>query len=218
MRGFRFCGTLSLCLLIVFIMTISASFAAWRYCEMPLSSANGTFIFEMSVFHWSGSEILPDEEEEGNAHVTLIDNIINGEGIGLNYSDSYLNEQIRNRDRYWNRDTLGSMAITQGSALDDLFDLGTENVAFLIQMKSDTTYYIFTTSVELGEKGSPTHSIGSTISPIYRTVVEKQNGTWVAISTNEGSAKSAYYEESQLIFITRSKIPSFDPDSWTANQ
>ena len=207
---------LPLCLSLVLLLSVSGVYASWKYAEMSLGSANGNFSLEMDVFHWQGSEILPDEEETGNAHVSLIDRIINGEGIGLNSSGSYLNEQIRTRDR-WGRDTLGSMAITQGTALETLFDLNTENVAFLIHMKSDTTYYIFTTSVDLGEREHPTHSIGSWITPIYRTEIVKQNGTWIAVETLEGQAKSAYYEESQLIFITRSKIPSFDPDTWSKN-
>ena len=84
-------------------------------------------------------------------------------------------------------------------------------------MKSDTLYYIFTTSLDLGERRNPTYAIGSTISPIYRTTVIKENGTWVATKTEEGSATSAYYEESQPnILINTSRIPSFEPDSWKA--
>ena len=203
-------------LCLVLLLSTTGAYAAWIYCETPLYPTSDNVQFGVDIFHWEGSEVLPDDEEEGLAHATLIDRLINGEGIGLNSPDSYLNEQIRNRDRYWNRDTLGSMAITQGSALTTLFDLNTENVTFLIQTVNSSTYYIFTTSLDLGENGSPTYAVGTTISPIYRTTVNLVNGTWVATVTEEGSATSAYYEESQLIFITRSKIPSFDPDSWKA--
>ena len=207
---------LPLCLCLILLFSVSGVYATWRYAESSLGSSSDMSPLEMDIFHWQGSDVLPDEEETGNAHANLIDNLINGERIGLNSPDSYLNEQIAYREDRFNRDTLGSMAITQGTALTELFDLNTENVTFLIQMVSDTQYYIFTTSLDLGENGSPNYRIGSTISPIYRTTVVKTNGTWVATATEEGAATSAYYEESQYIFITRSKIPSFDPDSWRA--
>ena len=212
--SFRRSLLIGLCLLL--LLSVSGVYAAWQYCEMPLGSAQSNLDFYVDIFKWQGSDVLPDDPDAGLAHASLIGKLINGEGIGLNSPDSYLNEQIRNRTRYWSRDTLGSMAIKQGDSLEALFDLGTENTTFLIHMVSDTTYYIFTTSLDLGENGSPNYAIGTTISPIYRTTVQKVNGTWVAIITEEGSAPSAYYEESQLIFITRSKIPSFDPEKWTA--
>ena len=203
----------SLCILL--LLVVPGTYASWIYCTIPLPAADDSVAVSMGVFKWEGSDVLPDDEEGGHAHANLIDRLINGEGVGLNTSDSYLNEQIKNRDRYYGRDTLGSMAITQGDSLNSLFDLDTENTAFLIQTKNSSTYYIFTTSVELGEKGSPNYAIGTTISPIYRTTVTKTNGVWTAVVTEEGTAKSAYYEESQWFNITRSKIPSFDPDSWS---
>lgn len=212
-------AVVSLCLLL--LLSITEVFPAWIYAEMPLYGSGGSIKLETGVFQWQGSEVLPDEEEdgEGYAHAELITNIIDGENIGLNSPDSYLNEQIAVRlDKHGGHDTLGSMAITQGTALTELFNLHTDNVTFLIHMKSDTLYYIFTTSLDLGEKRKPTYKIGSTISPIYRTTVVKQNGKWVATKTEEGSAKSAYYEETQpSLFENISRIPSFDPTTWGAN-
>lgn len=207
--------TLAFCGLLLLTMTVPGVYALWQFAEDPAQSASETISLKLKEFDWEGSEILPDDEETGHAHAALIDNLINGEGIGLNTPDSYLNDQIDRRSGFpFYRDTLGSMAIREGDELNNLFDLDTQNVTFLIQMVSDNTYYIFTTSLELGENGSPNYPIGSTISPIYRTTVVKGNGVWTATITQEGAATSAYYEESQIINITRSKIPSFDPDSW----
>ena len=86
-----------LALLLVLCLTCTGAYATWRYSELPLGTASDKTSLEMSIFHWEGSEILPDDEEEGLAHATLIDKIINGAGIGLNSAGSYLNEQIRNR-------------------------------------------------------------------------------------------------------------------------
>lgn len=212
----RTCRTLPL-LVMMFLLSITGVYAAWLYCEVPLESVSANVNFKMSIFQWQGSEILPDDEQTGQAHAVLIDKLINGDGVGLNSADSYLNQQISIRANFWRKDTLGSMAVSQGDELTNLFDLETENVAFLIQFIDDETYYIFTTSEDLGENGSPNYAIGTTISPIYRTTVKLVNGTWVANLTEEGSALSAYYEESRIFNVNQTKIPSFDPDKWSAN-
>ncbi len=221
MRTSLFSKSTLVLLCLLFLISIPGAFSTWIFAEMPLNGHGDGILLGMDIFHWQGSEVLPDEEEEGegHAHAVLINNLINHETNGLNNPDSYLNEQIAVRlDKHGGHDTLGSMAITQGEALTELFDLNTQNVTFLIHMKSDTLYYIFTTSLDLGEKRKPTYKIGSTISPIYRTTVVKQNGKWVATKTEEGSAKSAYYEETQpSIFENISRIPSFDPTTWKAN-
>ena len=212
----RICQTLPL-LVMMFLLSVTGVYAAWLYCEVPLESVNVNVNFEMSIFQWQGSENLPDDEQAGQAHAVLIDKLINGDGVGLNSEDSYLNQQIQIRSTIYQRDTLGSMAVTQGNELTNLFDLETENVAFLIQTIEEETYYIFTTSEDLGENGSPNYAIGTTISPIFRTTVKLVNGSWTAVVTEEGSAPSAYYEESRWININRTKIPSFDPDKWSAS-
>ena len=218
MRSSFFSKTLLIFLCVILSLSTMGVYAMWIYVEIPIGEKVGYMTFGMDMFHWEGSEVLPDDENTGHAHATLIDRIINGENIGLNTPTSYLNDQIAYRlDRYGGHDTLGSMAITQGTALSELFNLETENVTFLIQMKTNDLYYIFTTSLELGEKRNPTYRIGSSISPIYRTTVVKENGIWITTKTEEGSATSAYYEETQPSFLENmSRIPSFDPDTWKA--
>lgn len=211
------CASFILCLLL--LLSFSGAYATWNYAESPLLTVTIDVPLEMGIYKWSGSEELPDDEEEGLAHAQLIHALINGEEIGLNSPDSYLNDQIGVREN-WGRDYLGSMAITQGSQLNSLFNTGTENVTFLLYWPNNTTYYIFTTSLDLGTNGNLTYPVGSTISPIYRTTVTKENGVWVAQVTEEGYASSIYYKESQLdIFgwATASKIPGFDPASWRAS-
>ena len=112
---------------------------------------------------------MPEDSEEGLNHRALIEKIINGQSIGLNSSDSYLNKQIESRlDGSLlvpSRDTLGSMAVTQGDELNDLFSLETEGVAFLIHMVSDTEYHLYTTSVYLGERGEINSFTGKNKTP-----------------------------------------------------
>ncbi len=215
----------------ILIFSVSGVYATWKYSNINPSPVSKELEIRLGEFNWSGSGDLPTDDAIGENHISLIDQIINHPEHGLNKSNSYLNEQIEDRQDGglgWSggRDTLGSMAVTQSEELHDIFGLSSFNLDFLIQFKSDTEYYIFTTGVNLGEKGEinilgynktpgkPTVPIGDDIYPIYRTKVIKENGTWRAVETKEGYAKSAWYEESRRN-ANATQIPSFDPDTFT---
>lgn len=162
-------------------------------------------------------------------HESLVEAMVDDPTNGLNNPDSYLNEQIEKRNEgTWivpSRDTLGSMAITQGNTLESMFGdsyATNEKIAFIIKSmhtnndKVANYYYLFTTSVILGTNKNPNYSIGELIYPIYRTkIVKDSDGKWTTEEVIEGYAPSSYYEESQPnLFIDTSKIPAFDVDNW----
>ena len=214
----RVIKSLTLVMAIVLILSVVGVYSTWQYAQGEVVPTWTEL--KLSVFPWEGSDILPEEDQIGQNHRTLIDTIINGPGIGLNTSGSYLNEEIEYRRKKIflvkaARDTLGSMAISQGDELNELFSLNSAGLEFLIRFVSDTEYEIYTTGVELGENGNPATPLGQRIYPIYKTQVLFEDGVWVAKWSKVGSAESAYYEESQLDYaIQRSKIPSFDPETW----
>jgi len=216
--------------LVFCVLTVGGTYATWRYALTPASSASERFDFELGDFLWEGSGSLPTEDEIGQTHVSLIDQIINHPEHGLNASGSYLNDQIADRKSGglgWRggRDTLGSMAVTQSDELEEIFGLNAAQLDFLIKFESSTRYYLFTTGVDLGERGacsifgtntkagSPTVPLGENVYPIYRTTVDYIDGTWTATTTVEGYAKSAWYEESRSN-ANATQIPSFDPDTF----
>ena len=221
-----------LAVLMCFLMicSIGGVSALWQYADKTAYPVTNSFEIRISEFNWSGSGTLPDDTGAGENHISLINQIVNHTEHGLNTSNSYLNEQIEKRQNgglgWSGRDTLGSMAVTQSEELESIFGLSADNLTFLIQFVSDNEYYIFTTNVYLGEKGeinfwgnnskpgNPTTPIGQNIYPIYRTKIVKTNGTWAPTETQEGYAKSAWYEESRRN-STATQIPSFDPDSFT---
>lgn len=207
--------------------------ASWRFAERPPQPESENL--HIALRQWSGSEVLPEDSAMGENHLLLVENIVNGDGIGLNSKNSYLNDQIDYRlDRNPSRDTLGSMAVTQGSELDRLF--GThgeaENLTFIVHVVNSTTYEIFTTSLYLGERGEmsglifpsnkkpgdPTVPLGEYLYPVYKTTVVKSNGTWKASETALGIAKSAWYDESRSNSNKNvTQIPSINVDSWTSD-
>jgi hypothetical protein len=162
-------------------------------------------------------------------HESLVEAMVDDPTNGLNNPDSYLNEQIEKRNKgTWlvpSRDTLGSMAITQGNTLESMFGdsyATNEKIAFIIKSmhtnndKVADYYYLFTTSVILGANKNPNYPIEELIYPIYRTkVVKDDEGKWTSEEVIEGYAPSSYYEESQPnLLIDTSKIPAFDVDNW----
>lgn len=225
----RLIKSLTLAVALVLILSVTGVYSAWKYAVGGVNDIH--YDLKLDVFPWIGAEVLPEEDEIGQNHRTLIEAIINGDGIGLNTSKSYLNGEIKDRrdgGLGWSggRDTLGSMAVSQGSELNELFSLSSVNLDFLLRFVDDTHYEIYTTGVYLGEKGElnwlqtrrtkdgkPTVPIGEYIYPIYKTTVVKTNGVWEAVETQEGSAKSAWYEESRSN-ANLTQIPSFDPDTW----
>ena len=214
----------------VLLFSIGGVYATWEYASHPAYSVSSSLEIKISEFNWSGSGILPDDDVIGENHLALIEQIISHPEHGLNKSKSYLNEQIEKRQDGgigWSsgRDTLGSMAVDQSEELEEIFGLSAQNLNFLIQFKSSTEYYIFTTNVYLGERGeinwlgnnskpgNPATPIGQSIYPIYRTKVVKTNGVWAPVETKEGYAASAWYEESRRN-ANATQIPSFDPDTF----
>ena len=203
--------------------------AEWMYPLYLVENIDQAFDIRIDEFNWEGSGFLPDDNEIGENHLDLIHQIVSHPEHGLNTKNSYLNEQIANRKKgglLWSgRDTLGSMAVDQSEELSEIFGLTASNLEFLIQFVNDNEYYIFTTNVELGERGEinilgnnskpgrPLTQIGLEIYPIYRTKIVKTSGVWAPLETKIGHATSAWYEESRRN-ANATQIPSFDPDTF----
>jgi hypothetical protein len=190
----------------------------------------------MGEFKWAGSEELPDDDESGKDHLWLVTNLVagvneKGEIIGLNNKDSaingYVNERLEGGLTRPSRDYFGSMAVTGGQDMEELFGADAINLTFIIHVENELEYYIFTTDVYLGERGEtnwlqtsnktpgkPTTPIGQYISPIYRTKLTRtnKNADWDIVLTERGKALSCWYDENRRNNITQ--IPSFNPDSW----
>lgn len=206
----------------VALATTAGAYATWTFTAGTPAPVQSEIALGMGVFKWEGSDDMTGTTL-GTNHTVLVDYIINGEH-GLNTPNSYLNQQIDERER-WNRDTFGSVDLYDGQDIEDLFDLNTSKLSFLIQFpkNNDTLKYVYTTSVDLGESGTwlggsgakPNVPIGTNIFEVFRTTLELQNGTWVAVKSEIGYAESAYYENN----VAGSWIvqcPCFDPDTWKA--
>lgn len=219
---------------LIFLLSIGCVFADWHYSTDPPQEASDLLPLQVSEFTWEGSDILPDDIQ-GEDHAWLINNLISGEKngsvIGLDNPKSDLNEYIQDRldgGLGWKRDYFGSMAVTGDAEMEALFGAAAQGLSFIIQVVNDNEYYIFTTSVYLGERGEPNWintgnktpgkpsvPIGEYIYPIYRTKITRPNSStpWNIVETKEGKALSDWYDENRRN-ANITQIPAFDPNSW----
>ncbi len=106
--------------------------------------------------------------------------------------------QNRKNISYRNADQLGSMDLWQSDRINEFFELndGTNKVEFILKFPdgSDDTYYLYSTSLFLGDGWSPEIPVGTNIYPVYKTTLQRNSdGKWEAISTEVGYAPSARY-------------------------
>ncbi|MBQ8230063.1 MAG: hypothetical protein IJZ32_05165 [Clostridia bacterium] len=202
---------------VVSVATVAGVYATWSYSNTAPTPTETTIAVQLQDFKWDGAEDLTTST--GEDHYTLISEIVDGD-YGLNTPGSYLNQTIQDRSSGWiTSETLGSMDFWEREEIKNYFDLETENLSFLIHFPDGygTTYYLYTTSVELGSD-SANIEVGKIIYPIYRTTLEKnaETGDYEAVKSELGYAESAYY--SNPITGTWLQYPSFDPESWVAGK
>ncbi len=206
----------------------SSVYAYWHY---SIATPQEIIIrVNAMVMPWEGSDSLPNDSETGTNHKSLIDQILNGTfvsgnetvNVGLNTENSYLAGEVAERKKiFWREaDQLGTMDIWEDDRLNNYFDLNesSNKVSFILEFPdgSDDTYYIYTTSVDLGGRRSPNVPIGTNIYPVYRTTISRgADGKWTATLTEKGYAKSAYYKNPILGLAID---PGFDTDSWKAGE
>ena len=223
--------------LIIIMMGTASVYALWSYSSESPDEIFSEVTIGVGEFTWDGADDLPDSVE-GEDHAWLIRNLVDGANssgteIGLNNNNSKLNDYINDRldgGWGWSRDYFGSMAVTGGSDVEDLFGTKAAGLSFIIEVISDTEYNIYTTSVYLGERGEmnfwgtsnktagkPSIPIGEYIYPIYKTRLTRPNTStdWEIIETVRGKARSDWYDENRSA-ANATQIPSFDIKTWVA--
>ena len=218
--------SLALVLLIVMAFVIGAPFVWGEWIYSEAISADIGLDLNVVVMPWEGADDLPTQSEYGNNHKILIENVLKGsyvsgntnQNIGLNTENSYLAEEIANRQgiSYRDADHLGSMDLWQSDRINEFFNLseGSNHVEFILKFPDDEpdTYYLYSTSVVLGDGWSPEIPVGTYICPIYKTTLKRNaEGIWEAVSTEVGCAKSARYSNPYTGLALGN---AFDTDSW----
>ena len=223
-RNAMFARIMALLCAVVLLCSIGGVWASFHYDQDVVYPVSQTI--ELSVFPWTGSDILPEDSESGENHLALIDAIINDPTLGLNTANSTLNQEITDRwtSSSWldpKRKTIGSMSRWDGGDLDKLFNTESDQLEFLLEFLDEDNdgtvdaYYLYTTNIQLTfssdnwmQQYTPNIPIGETIYPVYRTRVERNSyGEWSGVETKVGSSKSVWYDAGTVIGGV-AKIPS----------
>ncbi len=209
---------------LVFSFGTPKVFAQWVYNEA--TSADVGLDINVIVMPWEGADDLPNQSEYGNNHKLLIEKVLNGtyvsgnqtQNVGLNTENSYLVNEIQKRKDITYRDAnqLGSMDLWQSDRINEFFELSTDsnNVEFILKFPdgSDDTYYLYSTSLFLGNGWSPEIPVGTPIYPVYKTTLQRNaKGKWEAISTEVGYAPSARYNNPYTGLALGN---AFDANNW----
>ena len=219
-----FTAVLVVLVIAVFSIGTPSVLAEWKYSEAI--SADIDLDLNVVVMPWEGADELPNQSEYGNNHKILIENVLNGtyvsgnttQNIGLNTENSYLVQEIDKRKDISYRDAnqLGSMDLWQSDRINEFFNLsiGSNKVEFILKFPdgSDDTYYLYSTSLDLGDGWNPEIPVGTYICPVYKTTLQRNSeGVWEAISTEVGHAKSARYNNPYTGLALGN---AFDTNSW----
>lgn len=195
---------------VILLSIVGGAYASWQYPSNWNFSSDIGFSFVHSM--WEGSEDLPDDPTAGESHPFLVDQIVNGAGVGLNTKNSFLNSHIAQRLKNKQYET-SSVAPTPGGNLVHISD-EIRRLAFLLYVYTDSKgniekYDLYTFELALvGEKGSV---VGKEVYPIYKTeVIMGEDGKWKASKTTYGTATTEYYDSKQ----GGGNYPTINPDSF----
>ena len=183
----------------VFAFSFNSVNAKWFYgASMPVE---GLLIsYKLEDFYWEGSGVLPEDEEHGENHIELLQNIINDSRYGLNSTSNTLLHNYLEKIG----DILYSEQQVSGGNLKHLMIDGTGAYALLFQIEfvSETEYNVYTYKQEDTED----YKIGENIE-VYFTKVSKVNGKWDGVKTEIGVAK--------LCETNNKKVPrAVDTSTW----
>ncbi len=202
----RLTATLSL---VALLMSVTGAVATWTFSETSPSGLESGFGIALNGFYWEGVELMPDDVEGGESHVYLVQRLVEATDVGLNNPSSHLNEVIADRLAS-GLDNASSVAPTKGGNLKPIFDT------------SETALLDFMIHIHLDDNGNPSSyevytfatqnkaDVGTVVSPVFKTLIEKKNGEFVAVRTYVGTAKTMKYEAAQ----GSGKTLTVDPHSW----
>lgn len=238
MFGGKIRRALTIGMAVITLFSVGGVYATWKYAANE--RLTGREALSINAFTWAGAEMLPSESESGINHLSLVENLIKDLNLGRSsQAQSLINARVNNT-----RDEFGNMAMTGGGTLNNVIGAENMQVNFIIYFpdgvskEEGDSYYVFTTSVQLGYRGGSYHNgsylqntkpgihffwdgtsdaTKNRIFEIYRTEVVYDwtiNG-YKAATTDLGSALPCWYDENQPnAYKNNTQIPAFEPSTF----
>ena len=186
---------------------VGGAYATWRYAgKMTEESAQ----MAIGMGEWTPDVVLPggegtEEEEQGVSQLYLIEKIVNDLKAGLNYKPSVLIGAIEDSGKNpYAEDNLffSDQDKVTGGNIKFLLEDNIQNLDFLMQTVTEDQAYYFYSYVDIEVFTSPVEA--------YRTLVEKKNGEWIAVSSAKGYASVDTFKAGGNVFY------GILADTWTA--
>lgn len=193
---------------IIFVLVLSSIiitpfvYSDWKYSiSTQINSSNNLNDVLFNEIEW----VLPEDVLVGESHKDIMGSIVDS-GSGLNTPNSLINNAIQDRlDQ--NYTTIGSMGVVQGGNLKKYFATeASKQVEFVIEILSEELYYFYTFKKD--DLSAARNQEGVLIQ-VFRTILEKIDGVWVATSAAEGYAETQMYDADK-----GKKSLSIDVTSW----
>ena len=161
-------------------------YASWQYVGVPATDVHTQLDCNISVFEYPPEQVLPGGGAAvapmGENHLKLINNLLNEPSYGLNATKKPI---IHNLLEETGSIVYSNQQVTSGNLKHIMPDFSeeTEKLYFVIISVSNTEYVAYTLL-----ESDTMLPIGTYV-PVYRTVLAKENGKWVAKSSWGGYAK-----------------------------
>ncbi len=201
---------LSLLSLIAVSAAFSIGYASWQFSGNNEAVNNITVNIQGFSF-WTDSDVL---DEDTYKYAEDFTDALNGLDDPNSEQGQALADAIEKRKdvfliSFFNGDEVGNMDDNDNISADLKKVLNVKDgCSYIIKFNSDGTYELYVTYVDLSSK-----SYGATISPVYKTVYEKNsNGEYKAVQSYKGSSTVTRYYTS---IVERSK--GFSTSDFTAD-
>jgi len=163
---------------LLMIMSVSGVYAIWKYYS-PASAVMGEMHAEINQFMWDSEEVLPDDDNIGESHYDLMNDVLNGKKYGLNGSDSPIKDALIIKRILNSKDK-----ITGGNLKNAFATQGTKELEFVFEYIADDFYYFYTFADDDLNGGI----VDTTRITVYKTKFSCKDDVWYTDGTLIGTA------------------------------
>ncbi len=179
------------------------AYAAWQYATEDAPTKDDNARVDLGAFFYKVDEVLPNDAINNDNYYYLLSCIFENGYTGLNDAwGRYTIQNICDKKEY------GSMEDDSytNAILDASYNY---TLSFLFHYISDTEFHLY--MFDPNEVESDWTAGNTLVMPVYKTILQKEYGTWVAKGSAEGNAVAKNYVKSG----TKTDKLSIEPTSWS---
>ena len=188
-----------LLLVLIFAFTVPGVFAYWSYVHGLPNQESGLGV-TLLPFVYKPEEVLPQDPEQAENHLAIIQSILTEPNGGLNSTQGHKSLFIPENLRSCGGVLYCRQKVTGGNLIKLFTPETAANVYFVLEAVSNTEIAAYTMSKpEIDSSG-----VGDAV-VVYRTLIRKNGGTWTAEEAVAGHVRL------KMVSAGGVTILSFDP-------